>query len=195
MSRHRSYRNLTRSALAMFVFLAMSHSAHADEDYRPWRRMTPVLAATLWTTAQLIPSPLLVIGTHGVGGGVRWQVTPFLYSFGVAARPTRFFVVAPVARHSGAIELYASPEWTGRAPAGDSGWLARAGTRLYLPVIGRGESLSLSLGGSYGYENRRHGGAAELGFYTLSSILGISLTIAPWLKDRETMTALTLHYF
>ena len=34
---------------------------------------------------QLVPSPLFVVGTGNVGGGVRWQVTPLVYSFGVAA--------------------------------------------------------------------------------------------------------------
>lgn len=149
----------------------------------------------IWGAIQFIPSPMLVGGTHGVGGGMRWQVTPFLYSFGVAARPARFFIIAPVARHSGAVEFFGSPEWTGCAGPGDSGWIGRAGARLYLPLVGRGESLAMSLGGSYYYENQRHGAATELGFYTLSSIVGISFTLSPWLDGREGMVAMTLHYF
>jgi hypothetical protein len=46
-----------------------------------------VVAVAAWTLAQLVPSPLLVAGTDHVGGGRRWQITPLLYSFGIAAEP------------------------------------------------------------------------------------------------------------
>lgn len=144
---------------------------------------------------QLVPSPLLVAGSGGAGGGLRWQVTPFVYSFGITERRLRYFLVAPVARHVGSMELYASPEWTCCAPRGESGWMARLGSRIYLPVIGRGEVLALSLGGSYTYENRRHNGAAEFGLYTFSSIVGVSVTLAPWLSGREALIALALRYY
>jgi hypothetical protein len=58
-----------------------------------------------------------------------------------------------------------------------------------------GESLSMSVGGSYYYANRRHGGAFEIGAYTLGSIVGVSLTLSPWLDQREAMVTLTLRYF
>jgi len=153
----------------------------------------PENAALLWAAAQLVPSPLLVAGARGPTAGVRWQVTPLLYSFGVTQRYWRSFAVSPVARHSGAIELYLSPEWACCAANADSNWLGRLGTRLYVPAIGRGESLVVSVGGSYFYENRHHGGAAELGLYVLSSLLGISVTVAPRLVNREVILALTLH--
>jgi hypothetical protein len=122
-------------------------------------------------------------------------VTPLVYSFGVTARPLRYFMVAPVARHSGAVEIYGSPEWACCVRPGESGWLGRAGARVYWPLIGRGESLATSLGGSYTYENRHHGGAVEVGFYALSSILGLSATVSPWLRSREVIFALTLHCY
>lgn len=146
-------------------------------------------------TLQLVPSPLLVAGSDGPGFGVRWQLTPFAYSFGITERRLRYFLIAPVARHAGAIELYASPEWTCCSRREESGWMARLGTRIYLPAVGRGEVLALSLGGSYTYENRRHGGAAEFGIYTFSSIVGLSVTVAPWLVGREVLIALSLRYY
>ena len=89
---------------------------------------------------QLVPSPLFVVGSGNVGGGLRWQVTPFLYSFGVAAKPVRAFVVEPVARHAGAIELYASPEWacTERSPA------KRRGAPCVVVGIGRRATYRLA---------------------------------------------------
>jgi hypothetical protein len=195
MSRLRRVERSVIGLAASLLLLCTSSLAQADESGPRSRSMASLTSVALWGALQLIPSPLLIAGTNGVGGGARWQVTPLVYSFGVAERPLRHFVVAPVARHSGAVEIYGSPEWTCCVRSGQSGWLGRAGARLYLPVIGRGESLSLSLGGSYTYENRRHGGAAELGLYGMSSIIGISLTVAPWLLWREVILGLALHCF
>jgi hypothetical protein len=181
------------AGIALGLALAIStRSAVADERVPADRQLN---AALLWGAMQLLPSPLLVTGGHGVAGGVRWQLTPLLYSFGITERPVRAFIAAPVARHSGAFELYVSPEWACCASGGDSSWLGRVGARVYVPAIGRGESLAVSVGGSYYYENHRHGGAAELGVYGLSSLIGLSVTVAPRLIDREVILALTLHLF
>lgn len=175
--------------------------AHARADLvedGPPRTLSPWVAAGLWTAAQLIPSPLLVLGSAGPQGGVRWQITPFLYSFGVAARPVRAFVVEPIARHTGAVELYFSPEWACCAAQDKPSWLARAGARVYLPLVLSGESASISLGGSYAFSHRGEtvaGIAGEIGLYTLSSMLGLTLTIAPRLTGRELIAAIALHYF
>jgi hypothetical protein len=151
-------------------------------------------AAAVWTAMQLVPSPLFVVGTGNAGGGVRWQVTPFVYSFGVAAKPVRAFVVEPVARHAGAVELYVSPEWSCCAREGTS-WLGRAGVRLYAPLVGRGESLSGSIGTSYYRASGGGGFSTELGAYVLFGTIGLTLTFSPTLEGRETMVALTLRYF
>lgn len=161
----------------------------------PSPTLNPWLAAGIWTAAQLVPSPLVVVGPTGLRGGARFQITPLLYSFGVAARPLRSFVIEPVARHTGAVELFLSPEWACCAPRDESSWLARAGARVYLPMVLRGESLSASFGGSYYVAKPRGGAAVELGIYTLSSILGFTLTVAPRLEGREVIGALSLHYY
>ena len=148
----------------------------------------------MWAATQLVPSPLLVIGDGHVGGGLRWQVTPLLYSFGITEGPVRSFFVAPIARHSGSVELYVSPEWACCAPGDESSWLLRAGLRLYLPLLERGEKLSWALGGSY-YRAAGGGFAADLGIYTFNGIIGINVTVSPALARREVITALTLRYF
>ncbi len=153
------------------------------------------MAGGLWALTQLVPSPLLVIGREHVGGGARWQLTPLSYSFGVSARPLRAFFISPIARHSGSVELHASPEWACCAPNQRSSWLIRAGLRLYLPLLEHGERLSWSLGGSYYRALGRNGAAADLGIYTFNGILGLNVSVSPWLSRRELITALTIRYF
>ena len=154
-------------------------------------------AIGIWSVAQLIPSPLLVTGKDHVGFGVRWQLTPLLYSFGIAQSPLRSFVVSPIARHSGSIELYGSPEWSCCAPAGSgSSWVGRAGLRSYLPLLEHGERLSWSLGGAYYHSFDGHDGvAADIGLYTLFGVLGVNVTVSPGLARREVITALNFRYF
>jgi len=157
--------------------------------------MSPAAAVGVWAAAQLVPSPLLVIGKEHVGGGVRWQVTPLLYSFGIAERPWRTLLVSPIARHSGSIELHVSPEWACCAPDERSSWLVRAGLRLYLPLLEHGEKLSWSVGGAY-YRAAASGGAsADLGLYTFNGAFGLNVCVSPWLTRREVITALTIRLF
>lgn len=159
------------------------------------------MAAGVWALTQLVPSPLLVVGERHVGGGMRWQLTPLVYSFGVAASPLRTFYVSPVARHSGSVELHASPEWSCCAADSRSSWLLRAGLRLYLPLIEHGEILSWSIGASYYHSlgtsdaGSRIPVAADIGIYTLFGVLGLTVTVSPWLPRREVIVALNIRYF
>lgn len=157
--------------------------------------MSPLAAVGVWAAAQLIPSPLLVVGKQHVGGGVRWQLTPLLYSFGIAERPWRTFLVSPIARHSGSIEVHVSPEWACCVGGERSSWLVRSGLRLYLPLLEHGEQLSWSLGGSY-YRAAGGGGiAADLGLYTFNGMLGLNLSVSPALTRRELIAAFTIRVF
>lgn len=158
-------------------------------------RVSEWTAAGIWGAAQLVPSPLLVTSTNHVGGGARWQLTPLLYSFGITSHPWRSFVVPPIVRHSGSVELYGSPEWACCARLGHSSWIARAGARVYVPLIDKGELLSASFGGSYYRGGGERGGAAEVGIYTLFGVIGITVTLAPALTRREVITALSIRYF
>jgi hypothetical protein len=165
------------------------------DDASPALRVTPGAAAGLWVFAQLVPSPLYVASSDRVGGGVRWQITPLVYSFGVAAKPVRAFVIEPVARHAGAVELYASPEWACCAPGNGTSWIARGGARLYLPLVGRGEALTGSVGGSYYRASDGSGASLEIGLHVLFTFLGFTVTVSPRLTGREVMTALQIRYF
>jgi hypothetical protein len=175
---------------------AANDAAYAEcEEQRPAVPLSPFAAAMVWSLMQLVPSPLYVASSNRVGGGVRWQITPLVYSFGVAARPVRAFVIEPVARHSGAIELYGSPEWACCATGDATSFIARGGLRLYLPLIGRGEALTGSLGGSYYRAGDGHGPSVEVGVYVLFASVGLTVTVSPRLTGREVITALHLRYF
>ena len=159
------------------------------------RVMSPIAAVGVWAAAQLVPSPLLLIGREHLGGGLRWQLTPLLYSFGIAERPWRTFLVSPIARHSGSIELHVSPEWACCAPDEKSSWLVRAGLRLYLPLLEHGEKLSWSLGGSYYRAAGEHGGAADIGIFTFNGAFGLNVTVSPGLTRREVSAVFTIRLF
>jgi hypothetical protein len=184
-----------RAALLAFCVLFSASTAHAERD--PARSISPAMAATLWTVAQLIPSPVLVTGSEGFGGGMRWQLTLLVYAFGLQSHRVRSIWVHPTARHAGAFELYVSPAWLCCAPApeGNTSWMLNAGGRVYFPLGGRGENLAASLGASYYRASPDDGAAFELAVYTLSSLVGLSVTVAPWLRAREVSTALTLRYY
>ena len=190
---------MIRAALVVGLALCASSASAAEvsslEPAPKPRVMSPAAAVAVWAAAQLVPSPLLVIGKEHVGGGLRWQLTPILYSFGIAERPWRSFLVSPIARHSGAIELHVSPEWACCAPEEQSSWLVRAGLRLYLPLLEHGEKLSWSVGGSY-YRAASGGSAsADLAIFTFNGAFGLNLTVSPWLARRELITAFTIRLF
>jgi len=186
---------LLRSLPLFAALLAAPLRLARAEEATPAVRVTPAAAAAIWTFAQLVPSPLYVAGSDRVGGGVRWQITPFVYSFGVAAKPLRAFVIEPVARHAGAIELYASPEWACCAPGDETSWIVRGGARTYLPLMGRGEALTGSVGGSYYRAGGGDGVSVEAGIYVLFAMLGFTVTVSPRLTGREVISAIHIRYF
>jgi hypothetical protein len=179
----------------LFARSVAARAEAADPDVISVLRVSPSMALGVWAFAQLVPSPLYVASSERVGGGVRWQITPLLYSFGVAAKPLRAFVIEPVARHTGAIEIYGAPEWACCAPGDGTSWIARGGARVYLPLIGRGEALTGSLGGSYYRAAGGDGASIEMGIYVLFATLGLTVTISPRLTGREVISALHIRYF
>lgn len=152
-----------------------------------------------WFLTQLVPSPELAGGRHaGPRFGLRWQVTPLLYSWGVhrGLSPWRFFVAEPPVRQSGSVELYFTPEYFpgyGRSLGDD--WMARPGVRAYLPLVAHGEYLSMSIGSSYSYFEGRSGAAYEAGLYALFGVVGVQLTASPSPGPFSWIATLRLRYF
>jgi hypothetical protein len=151
----------------------------------------------LWAATQLAPSPELLLGSRDgmVHSGLRWQVTPLAYSFGInrATNPWRTLVVEPLARHSGSIELYVAPElvfFDGTKA------LLRPGIRAYAPLFEHGEALSVSIGSSYQRFIGRDAVALEAGVYFLFGILGVQWTqVLRRDAGFQTSLALSVRYF
>jgi hypothetical protein len=154
----------------------------------------PQIRPTLpWLGAQLLPSPELSLG-DGAGFGLRWQLTPLLYSFGIhrSLSPWRTFVVEPLTRQSGSIELHLSPEYL---TALDDHFGGRVGVKSYFPVWQRGDNLSFSLGASYLQFGSRRAAAYEAGIHVMAGFVGIEVAYAPLLDPVELILALKLRAF
>ncbi len=170
-------RRLLPAAIALFGCLAIARSAPCDELPRPG----PVPTVP-WVGAQLVPSPEFVSDPrHGALFGMRWQLTPLLYSFGIyrTLSPWRAFVVEPIVRQSGSTELYFSPEYFGVSGSVDQRFGARTGLRTYLPVVERGDDLSLSFGASWLHWQGRDSVGYEAGAHVLFGFVGAIVTFEP----------------
>ena len=149
----------------------------------------------VWVVAQAIPSPEIASFDHAAHFGLRWQVTPVLYSFGThrSAPRWRAFIAEPFTRHAGSVELFASPEYMTSDRSEDRLSL-RVGTRSYFPIASRGEYLSVSIGASY---STFRGGAVgyEAGAYTLFGIFGVAVTYSPSREAPTWIGTLRFRYF
>jgi hypothetical protein len=157
----------------------------------------PDVAASLdWAILQLLPSPQLGVG-DGARFGLRWQLTPLLYSFATDARLDRWrwFVVEPIVRQSGSIELFASPEYLALDGGIAARFGVRGGLRSYFGLLGRGDNLSVSLGASYYHFRDAEGLAFEAGAYVLFGGLGLVLTHSPGFDAAPWLVTLRLRYF
>lgn len=181
------------SALAALVALVAPGRA-AAAPLAPARAAEPDVRPTLpWLAAQAVPSAEWLIADDGLRFGARWQVTPFLYSFGIDPRlsPVRILIAEPIMRFSGSVELYMSPAYLAGGGSIGERWLLRGGLRAYLPLLHRGEYLAWSIGGAAVYHRDRPGVSYEAGLYTLFGMLGVQAAYIPTPGLRA--ASLTLH--
>ncbi|MBL8679350.1 MAG: hypothetical protein JNK05_09305 [Myxococcales bacterium] len=175
--------------VALFITAAPEH-ALAERSIDP----TPHPTA-LWFAAQLLPASELASGAGEASFGLRWTVTPLLWSFGVNRRrsPWRWFVAEPNVRHSGSIELFVSPEALfGRRVIA----LVRPGVRLYFPLLERGDALSASVAASLQSIDGVHAPSIEVAMYALYGICALSVSYAPGpVTPAQTIISLSLRYF
>lgn len=171
-----------------------------DPPDQPYRYQQPYPFITgAWFLTQLVPSPEVAFGANALGEaksafGLRWQLTPALWSWGIHRRLSgwRFFVVDPLARMSGSIALEQTFEYIGGHV---DRVLARPGVKATFPLYHRGEYLAFSLGTSaYTYESDAYI-AHDLGLYTLYGTLGIVGTYAPDHRIMQTLITLRIRYF
>jgi hypothetical protein len=149
----------------------------------------------IWLGTQLVPSPEVLVGEGGTRAGLRWQLTPLLFSWGLRRRVPRWrsWIVEPLARHAGSAELYASP---GLILGEPTRALVRAGGRVYAPLAEHGEALSASFGASYQQLAGQGAVALEGGLYFLFGILGVQVshTVGQRSAARSIFT-LSVRYF
>ncbi len=169
-------------------------SAPTTEPYLA--RESSVAPSFVWLLTQLVPSPEVLIGDEGARFGMRWQVTPLLYSFGIHRRlsPWRALVVEPVVRHSGSVELFAAPEWVVYRGGAT---LLDVGVRATFPLLHRGEYLSASLGVAHTAFDGQSAVRYEAGAYAVFGVLGVVVSVSPTpsMAPLSTTLALRLRYF
>jgi hypothetical protein len=154
----------------------------------------PTLA---WLLTQFIPSPELAIGDDGAAFGLRWQVVPFLYSFGIDRRlsPFRAFVVEPLVRTSGSLELFVAPEYLAIDERLSHRFGVRVGARAHFPLIERGDYLSISLGTAYVRFPERESASYQFGAYLLFGFLGLEQSILPAFDEARWIGTLNVRFF
>lgn len=188
-------RALAAAALAVATLAPRAARAEAPAEETagatPTSRERPTL---LWMATQLVPSGELAVGTHGALAGLGWQVTPLVWSFGLHRRAPRWrmFVVDPMARQSGSIELYGAPELFAQP---DWSITLRPGIRAYHGLVARGEWLSASLGVSYQPGPGKESAAFDLGLHTYAGVIGLVATIAPMSDLAPFMLTFRFRYF
>lgn len=191
---------LTVNILIITLLLIIQGNMGAQEitDKSNEGKINPNFHPTLaWAGLQLIPSPQWVKSNNSTDFGFRWQITPILYSWGINKNvsPWRYVVVDPVARQSGSIELFFSPEVIFSKLEFKDSWTFRSGARTYFPLWHKGEYLSGSLAVSYFNFNGDNGISYEAGFYLLAGILGFQTTYSPNMKNSEWIFTIRLRYF
>ena len=147
--------------------------------------------------SQLIPSPEWITTSSKAKFGMRWQVTPLLYSFGMNKKlsPWRYFLADPLSRQSGSVEVFVTPEYLNIEEKFKDKWLFRSGMRLYIPLWQKGEYASLSFATSYYNFNGQNGFSYEGGVYLFAGILGFQATYSPNFINSEWIFTIRLRYF
>ena len=172
-------------------------AAHRSVERRA-TATAPGTSVTLpWLVTQLIPSAEIAVGVEGAAFGLRWQVVPILYSFGIDSRlsPFRAFVVEPLVRTSGSLELFVAPEYLAIEESLSDRFGLRAGIRAHFPVIEKGDYLSVSLGTAYARFKGRESASYQFGAYLLFGFLGFEQSILPAFAEARFISTLNMRWF
>jgi hypothetical protein len=148
-----------------------------------------------WILTQGIPSPEVGLGGPGAAVGMRWQLTPLLYSFGMYRKlsPWRAFVVEPLTRQSGSVELFLSPEYL-NVPGRTDEWFVRAGVHATLPILERGEKLAFTMGAAV-VVGAESSAAFEGGFTIAWGTIGLFFSYAPQVRLAPATLMLRVRWF
>lgn len=150
-----------------------------------------------WAIAQLVPSPVWLAASRETRFGARWPITPLLIAYRMPkdARTVRGFVIDPLARVSGSIELNVTP-WLARLSAADGGAFGVAtGLRTTLPLVEHGEGLAFTAAVSWLFLDREGSPVYEAGVSTLFGIFGVDVGYVPGLLGGAWLVSARVRYF
>lgn len=145
---------------------------------------------TTWLPYQAIPNLTFYTGKPNSAFGFEWEVTPVLYSFGMNKQisPWYSFIVEPPGRFTGSVELnFAVQTFTQKV---GSSYFGFSGTIMgFVPLIERGEHLTLNIGASvYNVGNDRPV-FGVVGVSTLFGIVHLNVKFSPpkktWITSLE----------
>lgn len=143
-----------------------------------------------WLPYQAIPNLTFYSGTPNSAFGFEWELAPVLYSFGMNKQisPWYFFIVEPPGRFTGSIELNLAVQTFTRKVG--SSYFGLSGTVMgFVPLIERGEHLTLNLGVSVYRVGDRTPVFGVVGLSTLFGIVHLNLKHSPpentWITSLE----------
>lgn len=170
--------------LSFFLLCSVSIAQVKEEKRKDVER--PFAKYLTWTLLQAVPSPMYNHDANESDGrlsfGLKWQVVPVNFSFNANkyVSPVQFFMVNPVRRFSGSVELFAQPEVStaGFDFAGYDNFGISSGLRFTFPIKHYGEHLAGSLGAKWFHRNSESGSeedyfGIEGGLYVLYGIFGL----------------------
>ncbi|MEK6754968.1 MAG: hypothetical protein AABZ02_02330 [Bacteroidota bacterium] len=154
----------------LFVFVVIFSSTAKSQESQGNSRLAS------WLELQAVPSLGLTSRADQSAFCFEWEATPLLYSFGMTrlVSPWYSFIVEPPARFTGSLELVV----TGQANAKKIGSSYFAGSLQllgHIPLIERGENLSLNLGVGQYYYGKSSSVYAVAGISTLFGIVHLNL--------------------
>ncbi|HQY22070.1 MAG TPA: hypothetical protein PLD63_05640 [Ignavibacteria bacterium] len=180
-----SYSNNVKNVFRVLIITLLIFS-FSNNSYSQSNSGNKFVEWTTWTLFQTIPSPTFYQdrndGNARLQFGLRWNVTPFNYSFNAnkLIPAAQFFKVNPVRRYGGSMEIFLQPEWaTGNFQYSDfKRFNLTTGVRGFIPLEERGEYLAISLGGKYNFRKNKQDQnigyySVEGGIYTFFGILGL----------------------
>jgi hypothetical protein len=172
-----------RTPIPVALFLISLLSAHAQSPQNADKFRT-------WLPYQAIPNLTFYSGPSNSAFGFEWELTPVLYSFGMNKQisPWYFFIVEPPGRFTGSIEFNIAVQIftkkVGTSHFGFSGQLMG-----FIPLVERGEHLTLNLGAAVYRVGNTTPVFAVVGFSTLFGIFHVNVKHSPaekvWITSIE----------
>ena len=189
------------SMIIILLCLLISGTANSQEYPNNSKRILQ------WSLLQLVPVFTLQSDNNDMNArlitGLRWNITPINYSFNANkfVSPVEFFIVNPVRRLGGSVELFFQPDVAlDEYRYSDlNRYSIDLGSRLFIPLAESGENLAMSVGAKYIIRKTKESvyndaSGVELGMYTLFGILGVKFDYN-FDKNNRYNISLNLRYF